>query len=93
LSIIHHTSRQFSIAHCVLQINAGFEPALHNNKQQEVNRMKDLAIEKIKKELALIKGDRYVGVVKKPKAEALIEFCQQDSEFLCRMPPRLIKKH
>ena len=55
--------------------------------------MKDLAIEKIKKELALIKGDRYVGVVKKPKAEALIEFCQQDSEFLCRMPPRLIKKH
>ncbi|MCL2856174.1 MAG: Cas9 inhibitor AcrIIA9 family protein [Oscillospiraceae bacterium] len=43
--------------------------------------MKDLAIEKIKKELALIKGDRYVEVVKKPTAEALIEFCKQDAEF------------
>lgn len=43
--------------------------------------MTDLAIAKIKKELAELKGDRYVEIVKKPTAEALIGFCRQDAEF------------
>lgn len=43
--------------------------------------MTEMAISKIKKELAETKGDKYVEIVKKPTAEALIEFCRQDAEF------------
>lgn len=43
--------------------------------------MTDLAISKIKKELSEIKGDKYADAVKKPTAEALMEFCRQDVEF------------
>jgi hypothetical protein len=43
--------------------------------------MTNQAIEKIKKELALVKGDRYVDIVKKPTAETLMDFCRQDVEF------------
>lgn len=43
--------------------------------------MTDMAISKIKKELSEIKGDKYVEIMKKPTAEALIEFCRQDAKF------------
>ena len=45
--------------------------------------MTDLAINKINKELAGMKGnsDQKVSAVKKHVADVLIEFCQQDTEF------------
>lgn len=42
--------------------------------------MKELAIEKLKKELSDVSG-RYQDVIKKPVCDALISFCRQDAEF------------
>lgn len=44
--------------------------------------MKSKAIDKIKSELADIKGEsKYISVVKKPVADALVSFCSQSEEF------------
>jgi len=44
--------------------------------------MTNIAIDKLKKELADIKdGDQKISVVKKPVADTLISFCKQDEEF------------
>lgn len=43
--------------------------------------MKDLAIKKLDKELAALKGDRHVEVMKGPVHDALVQFCQQSEEF------------
>jgi hypothetical protein len=40
-----------------------------------------MAISKIKRELATVKGDNRVSAVKKHVADALISFCKQDAEF------------
>lgn len=43
--------------------------------------MKEMAIAKLDKELAALKGDQRVEVMKKPVHDALVDFCQQDNEF------------
>lgn len=43
--------------------------------------MKELAIEKIRKELKTTSGDNKVNAVKNHVADTLIEFCRQDDEF------------
>lgn len=43
--------------------------------------MKEMAIAKLDKELAALKGDQRVEVMKKPVHDALVDFCQQNEEF------------
>ena len=43
--------------------------------------MKEMAIAKLDKELAALKGDQNVEVMKKPVHDALVDFCQQNEEF------------
>lgn len=43
--------------------------------------MTDLAVEKLRKQLKTTSGDQKVTVVKDHVADALTEFCRQDTEF------------
>lgn len=43
--------------------------------------MKELAIKKLDQELASLKGNRHIEVMKTPVHDALVEFCRQDEEF------------
>lgn len=47
----------------------------------EERNMRELAIEKLKKEKKAGKYDRYAAAMKEDTCAALIEFCEQDDEF------------